>query len=603
MPKIPSTVLTYWKKFKKPDGTIGLNLDLMKTIRLRCYTDHAYLAKCLGYTRFEPSVHDEVWAFWLKKNPDIQPFEDFALTDLSTHDRALFQPRNGFKSTQNMVDACQYILCWPDISILFVVGKEERGLEFLGEVKGYFERQDDGLPRVINNEYSLFQLAFPDFCTDGLGKAKSFTVPCRTAVEGARQPTISFAGVETSMSGPHFDVIKFDDAITNENSRTSGRLITVRNQISLHRKMMNPFGYCDFIGTWYSPNDHYGYIIRAEEENKTLFWSKGSCDSRDVDGRPCMTRIMLRPAMWPTDEKPIDIDGPIDAKDWTLWFPQRLTWAWLMKERSTNRDMFSSQLMNNPNLSKSVRFNRVNLIKATRPYNEMPELRGGIGQIVQSWDTAYTDNITSNYTVGLTALILGGRYYIIDMVRGQFSDYDIARVIGENIAKWRPSHVVMEDALGVRWLAREIRRETQRMNFSVSIEFSEIENKKNRKMIMAAPVVKLFGEERIILSNAIPYLEALYSELEGFMNGAPNDDIVDAMSILVNYFQYLPEASEMALRSDVDEELQRRLGRSLYNHFYGIGTGNNSFENLREGLTQEEIPSWVNYDPSTNWTG
>ena len=602
MPTVPKTTLNYWKTFKNPDKSVGLDAAKMTAVRDKCYTDHSFLAKSLGCTKFVPEVHGEIWDFWVHKNPEIQPFETFALADTYTHERALFEPRNGFKSTASMIDSCQYIICWPDISILFVVGKEDRGREFLGEVKGYFERQDDGKPRIINGAYSLFQLAFPEFCVDGKGKSDSFSVPNRTAVEGARQPTLSFAGVETSMSGPHFDIIKFDDAITNENSHTTPRLLTIRNQIALHRKMMNPYGYCDFIGTWYSHYDHYGFIIRAESDNKTLFWSKGRADSRDVGQRQCMTRILLRPAMWTKIDQEIDVDGELEEKDWVLWFPQRLTWKWLMKERSTNREMFHSQLMNNPNLTKNVRFNRIILAQQTKPFTEMPDISGGVGLLVQGWDTAYSDAKTANYTVGFTALILGGRYYFMDMIRGQFSDYDMARVMAENMAKWKPARVVLEDSIGVRWLAREIRREMERMNFYVQIEFAEVKTTKNRKSVLAAPVAKFFSEGRVILSNGLPYLEQIYSELEGFQNGAPNDDIVDAMSIVVNYYQYAPEASDQALRSDVDEESRRRRQRSLYYHIHGIGTGDLGFEDARENLSNEEIPSWITYDPSINWT-
>ena len=596
MPKIPNDVLQYWKKFKNPDGSVGLDARKMEAVRNKCYTDLSFLAKCVGYTRFEPTVHDEVWDFWTKKDPEIQPFEAFALADKATHERLLLEPRNGFKSTTNMVDIAQYVICWPDISILIVVGKEDRGREFLSEVKGYFERQDDGKPKIINGEYSLFQLAFPEFCVDGVGKVEKFTVPCRTATEGARQPTISFAGVETSMSGPHFDVIKFDDAVTNENSKTSARLITIRNQIALHRKMMNPYGYCDFIGTWYKALDHYGFIIKAEQDNKTLFWEKGKADSRNQLGRQCLTKILLRPAMWPKGDKDIDIEGALEEKDWELWFPSRLTWKWLMLERSTNREMFHSQLMNNPNLTQSVRFNRVIMTRQTKVFTEMPD-RQGMGLLVQAWDTAYTDNTMSNYTVGLTALILGGRYYFLDMVRGQFSDFDISRVLAENMSKWKPARVVFEECNGIHWLAREIRREMERMNFYVQLEFAEFDNTKNRKSVDAAPVAKLFGESRIILSNGIPCLEALYTELEGFQNGAPNDDIVDSMSLLVKYFQYAPEASAMALKSDVQEEIDRRRGRSFYNHIYGITKGDFGSENKSEQRTNEDIPSWVSWSP------
>lgn len=589
----PKEARQWWAEWNKSHPKHRVSLHEVEETRRKAQTDHAFLAKLLGYNKFQPEVHDEMWKFFVQKNPDIQPFETFALADTSTHDRLLLLPRNGFKSTGKCVDCVQFIICWPDITYLKVAGKEAIGQDFIDEIRGHFERQDDGTPRLVRGKYSEFQLAFPEFCTDGKSKAKAWTTPARRAVS-IKEETIQFCGVETSQSGPHYDIIDFDDPVTNENSKTPTRLIAIRNQISYHRKMMNPYGYCDLTGTWYSTHDHYGFVIRAEEENRTLFWSKRKADSRDVEGRDRMTKIMIRPAMWERDDKELDIDGDIHESDWELWFPERLTWKWLMKERGTNRDLFHSQLMNNPNLTKSVRFQRPILERQTRIFTEMPQVHSGYGLIVQGWDTAYSDTSLANYTVGLTALILGGRFYFLDMVRGQFSDYDVSRVMADSMGKWRPNRIVMEESMGVRWLATEVKRHLESMNFSAYIEFLKVDNKKNRKFTMASPVATRFSEGTIILSNAIPNLGAMYDELEGFQNGAPNDDIVDAMSLIVNYFQYVPEASVMALKADFEEESARRKGREAYNRVFGIGTGD--FAPVAQ-QTGEVVPSWVQWSP------
>lgn len=592
----PKAALQWWAEWNKQHPkNEQINPSDMEKVRYRLQTDHAYLAKALGHKGFVPEIHDEVWNFFLKKDPTI-PFEDFAKADTKTHDRLLLLARNGYKSTANMVDVVQSIICWPNIAILIITGTEDLGVKFVGQVKAYFERQEDGEPKLVDEKYSLFQLAFPEFCLSQKGLKGSFVVPCRTETN-IKEPTLESAGVETSLSGPHYHIIIFDDAVSNENSGTPSRLIKIRQQIAYHRKMMNPEGYCTYIGTWYSAQDVYGFLIRAEDDNKTLFWSKGRADSRDVDGRQCMTKIMLRPAMWPKGDKEIDIDGDLKESDWELWFPQRINWKWLMKERSGVRELFHSQLMNNPNMSKSVRFNRATMSLQTRVFTEIPAVNSGYGLLVQSWDTSYTDTNLSNYTVGLTALILGGRFYFVDMVRGQFSDFDISRVMAESMAKWKPARVVLEEANGVRWLSHEIRREMERLNFFVQIEFAKVENKKNRKSIMAAPVAKMFQEGRIILSNGIPTLDTLYSELEGFQNGAPNDDIVDAMSLAINYYQYVPEASVAAMKADITEEMQRRRNQGLYAHIYGLNTGASGFANRAEQRTGEEIPAYISWSP------
>src|SRR5579859_7162780 len=203
---LPREALLWWEHWNQKNPTAKIDLSRMERVRYRCQTDHAFLAKCLGYADFIPEVHDEVWNFFLHKDPSIQPFAKFAAQVEGTHDRALFLPRNCFKSTANMVDIVQYIICWPDIRILLVTPNEDLGKKFLKELQAHFKRDKDGSPKLIRNDYtgeeslSLFQLAFPEFCVQGNVPTTTFTVPCRSSAN-IKEETIEYAGVETSQSG------------------------------------------------------------------------------------------------------------------------------------------------------------------------------------------------------------------------------------------------------------------------------------------------------------------------------------------------------------------------------------------------------------------
>lgn len=584
--KVPSPVITYWEAH-------GLDVAQMTRVRERCCTDLAFLAKCLGYAKFSDGVHREVFDFFLKKDPS-QDFEAYALKDLETHDRLLLLPRSGYKSTADIVDSVQYCICWPDITILLITGKDDLGRDFIGELKGHFERQDCGDPKLINAEASLFQLAFPEHCIDGEGPKDSFTTPARQN-PNIKEATFQFGGVETAMSGFHFDVIKFDDAITNENSRIATRLQSIKNQIAMHRKMLHPHGYADFIGTWYSPSDYYGAMIRAEEENRTLIWDRGRADSRDTESKKRLTKILLRPAMWPKEAKDIQIDGELNPEDWELWFPEKMTFAWLMKERGLNREVFASQMMNNPALSTKVKFTRERLISCTKPFTQMPDIQNGGGIIVQAWDTTYRDRVTNDFTVGSTALILRGRYYILDIVRGHFNEYELPRVMANAAFKWKPARIAVEELNGIHWLLREIYREQDTLGFRRFIELAEIKNVKNRKQLLAAPLAKAILEDRFIFSNAIPRLDDVYNELEGFENGAQNDDIVDSLALIVNHFGMIPEASPLAMQ-EIDEAKYQREQRAEYERIHGIGKFA-TLINRAEDVPVTSLPLSVTYSP------
>lgn len=560
--KLSADVLKYWKDK-------GLDEQQMRDVRHRCKTDGAFLAQCLGYNKFDPAVHTEVWQLFVQKDGSV-PFEEFAKRDETTHDRMLLLPRGGFKSTADMVDSVQYIINWPDITILFITGKQDLGRDFLAETKGHFERQDDGQPRLIDDKSSAFQLAFPEHCIDGAGPADSFTTPARKATN-LKEATLQFGGVETAMSGWHFDVIKFDDAVTNENSRNQERLKNVRNMMSMHRKMLNPYGYVDYIGTWYDINDFYGVQIKAEDKNKTLFWNAGQADSRPYNGNEPLTHIIVRPAMRPVQGE-IILDGVLDAKDWILWFPERLTFRVLIKELSSNPETFATQYMNNPTVLKRVRIPRQRLVDATKPFAQLPELHQGGGIMVQSWDTAFkAEKSYNNYSVGTTALIFNGHFYFMDVVRGQYNDYELPQIMAETIYRMRPRRFVIEEINGTRWLMREVQRELVRMGVNnVSIEFMQPSNEKNRKEINAKPFAKALLEKRVTFSSAISGIDALYDEFEAFPNG-DFDDIVDSVSTLVKYFGEIPEAMQTIDSEELNFRRQQYQDRLFRERTFGLG--------------------------------
>ena len=76
-----------------------------------------FLAQLLGYSEITERTHREVCQFFVQKDPSIANFREFAEADTDQHDRLLWLPRGGFKSSLNIVDCVQYIVCWPDIRL------------------------------------------------------------------------------------------------------------------------------------------------------------------------------------------------------------------------------------------------------------------------------------------------------------------------------------------------------------------------------------------------------------------------------------------------------------------------------------------------------
>lgn len=583
------------------------NLDPVKMteIRWRCYHDLAFLAECLGYSRFEVEVHGEVWGFFLKKDPTVQPFEKFALSDKTSHDRLLLLPRGGFKSTADIVDMVQYIICWPDIAILIITAKDDLGSDFLGETRGHFVRKEDGSPKEIEGKRSVFQQAFPEFCVDKVGPKSWFHCPASSYryPEDRKEPTIFFGGVETDMTGYHIDLVKADDSISNENSKTKERIATVTTQRSLHRKMLNPWGYWDDIGTWYNVADAYGRKISAEEKNKTMFWDRGRGESRDTGEKEVITKIMIRPAMWPRDPKmEARFDGDLNDQEWQLWFPNRLTWKHLMKERADSPETFATQFMQAPHATGRVHFSKARMMAATKAFTTLPSIHSGQGIIVQFWDTAYkSQNTWNNYSVGTTCLILSGHFYVIDIVRGRYNDLELPQIMAATVYKWKPKRIAVEDANGVRWLVREVYREMEKVGINgVYFEYLEVKNIKGSKEINTKPFAKALLENRVIFSNAIPSVDAVYDEFDIFPNGE-TDDIVDSVCSLVSHFQDCQEAIVVVKSTEAERWKEIEREKILYDRIFGVGRYLNAGLPSSEGTRTDQLPAEIAYDPMSEF--
>src|SRR3569832_2052208 len=94
---------------------IGADANYREMLQYLCQTDLFFLAKeILGYRDVTEETHREVADTFLKKDPKRSIREQAD----PCHVRLLLLPRGTFKSTFNICDTVQYIICWPDIAIL-----------------------------------------------------------------------------------------------------------------------------------------------------------------------------------------------------------------------------------------------------------------------------------------------------------------------------------------------------------------------------------------------------------------------------------------------------------------------------------------------------
>jgi phage terminase large subunit-like protein len=516
-----------------------------------------------SYNSTTEHTHEDICnEFFVQKDPTYITFDHFADQYTDLKQRMLLVPRGGFKSSLNMADCVQWVICFPAVTIAILTGVLQLAKDFVGEVKKHFTYQEIGTDGKGKPQYgvrqimdkqtgewsdSYFQVLFPEHCLSPLeGNQLEFQTP---AAEEQKEPSVRAASIDQALSGSHYNVLKLDDVVTNENTKTENRIKDTNKQISIDNGLLNPNGFYDVIGTWYDERDYYGVTIkkiekRAKEEG--LESIKGSVDSGRFNANLGF-KLYLRACWWPTEEavKAGKIEEEMTKKDWVLWFPERLSYEFLKGKQTDDSDLdddegdtgyFAIKYLNNPRKINRVKFPRELLLRRTIPHSQFPPQ----GIVVTTVDTAYSIKSWADYTVIMTALIFGGRFYIINMVRGRFNEYDLPKVIAGVAYKWKPKSIAIEESIGVKWMTRELRREMDNMKISVPVEYISLGkgSKLRSKQLKAKPVLRLLGDERLYFLNSCEGLEEIYNELEKFTGTSDDkhDDIVSALSLLVEQF-------------------------------------------------------------------
>lgn len=539
------------------------NIDLQDGLfyRNKAQTDLFWLCNILGYkdlrgkrvwNEIEIDTHQEICDFFVKKDPSFKTFKEFAESVKETHDRLLLVPRGGFKSTIHIADLVQWIVCFPDITALILTGKYSLASDFVGELSRHFTLSEDGSPLVmLDQRISLFQVLFPEHCIDPANaKLNEFTTNARRA--NIKEPTVSAAGIEQNLSGLHFDLLDLDDVVTNENSLTQTRLQAVNKQVNVNKALMNPYGFFTKIGTWYDVADTYGVDIKQEAELA-------------ADGQEPSIKMLIRAALWLKPEAVAKglTDDTAKEEDYVLWFPERLSYSFLMTQKRKDQESYAIKYLNNPLLAHQVKFPRELMI--SRTVDAPPDAL--MGTIFEAWDLGYSEKHNAKYTVGMAGLFTAYGIYIVDMERGRFGEYELPEIMATFAHKWKPRRVAVEDSMGAKWLKRGIDETLSRLRTNVPFEFISLgQGKKSKsKEVKAKGASNLLGSGQLFFCKTIAGLADIYNELEAFPKGTYTD-IVCSLSLLVNHFGNIPNA---ALYQPIT--VSERMEKLRHQLIYGLG--------------------------------
>jgi len=181
---------------------------------------------------------------------------------------------------------------------------------------------------------------------------------------------------------------------------------------------------------------------------------------------------------------------------------------------------FSAQYLGMP-VAMSGNFIKKEQIKVSNNIPTHPE------QIIQSWDSASCNTITSDYSVCSTWYIIDDIFYLIDIFREKTSFLQLKQAAKNCYQKHRPDLVLIEGKSSGLALFDELQGEGLPVN-----KINPKEDKVSRLM----QVVSYFENHKVVLCHGDYNFIELQNELLQFPQGA-HDDQVDSISQFLLWYK------------------------------------------------------------------
>jgi predicted phage terminase large subunit-like protein len=510
--------------------------ERQKQLRYRAKTDLMWLAKeILDYTDLNERVHRPVVEHFFKPRPSV-PIADVD----DQKGMCLYDPRGHFKTSIMQASAIQWMLNYPNIRIFFVAGKIDRASDSLMSVKRQFQHN----PKL--------RALFPEFCPPpqvDWGTTTEFTLPNRTDQKLVDGSLVAYS-MDSIKAGPHCDVMFIDDAVHADNVGTPEQLLNTQDRFVFMRSIVEPYGYMHVIGTPYSDGDLYAWL----EDDENGGWLRKF-------RRPVWK--IINPAYDPEQRKLL-------ASDVEILFHERFTFEFLKSLRyaSGKEYIFNCQYLLDPTPLDSANFTDDLLERHRIPHLHIPRA----GAVFQTWDIGFTEKKRNDWSVGATGLFDSkGNLFVLDVVLGRFSPYQIIQQIAAAALKWRPRRIGIEDAGGTKLMLPSldvIQRQLQR-NFNIEWMPTSPFKRKPERILSMQP---LLVQDKLYYSAAIP--ADIWTEVKKQHTKFPrypHDDAPDAISMLLQFrgrIDILPD-------SEPDDEFAHALTSVEYdpNDLSPLGAG------------------------------
>lgn len=459
----------------------------LEQLRFRAKTDHFWLAtQVLGYD-FVEETHLGLFHAFVQKDPAKTIYDQDVMKN-----RLILWPRGHFKSTAQVVDIIQWILCFPDIRFVYAHGIKEHAKLYLREIRTHFEAN----PRMGK--------LFPELCGFKLGTLTKFTVAGRT--RNLKEPTGMVASERSVKAGLHFDLGAFDDLVHENNFRMPESRRKTIDDFQSYKALVDPGGFKQVEGTPFAIDDLYGWI----KEHNAGSWniSARSCWITDAENN----KKVLFPRQWTRDKRK-EIGFTVDI---------------LEKMQREDPEFFSYQYECNPSPKSEQSFDENLIYRHTIPYSEIPKH----GPKIMIIDISVSDRRGADEGVIGIVQINGGKMFVIDSDGGKWQPHETIRHICAMLMKWRPVKMYIERCGQVELIIPGLQAFASANNItSLPLEWIKAKSIKGWKAYKIEVVQTFFMQDRLWLAAGLPNFDKIIYQLVNFGKLA-HDDWADMLGIL-----------------------------------------------------------------------
>lgn len=473
-------------------------------IRIAAEEDLTKFIKLVAPHRFHGLIHDEVIRWWTRKGA-------------KSH-QLLLLPRDHLKSSLLAYRVAHRITIDPAVTIGYISSTSnlaEKQLKFIKDI-------------LSSNIYRRY---WPDMVNIDEGKRErwsnteiSVDHPTRKR-EGIRDPTIWTAGLTTSITGIHCNVMAIDDIVARENAYTTDGREKVEAAYSLFASIEQADAEEWAVGTRYHAKDLYGQMIEMVAE---YFDEDGNVIEKDpiyevfqreVEDRGDGTGEFLWPRAQRKDGKWFGFNDRILAKK---------------KAQYLDRGQFNAQYYHNPNNPDDATikrdrfqyFEQRHIIKDNGRWT----YKGRILNLFAAIDFAFSLNTKADYTaIAVIGIDQDHNIYIVELNRFRTNEIEtyykeIVRLHG----KWELRKMRAEVTVAQEIIVKDLKRRLREEGVLLTID----ENRPTRSEGLKHERIEAILKPRYENQTIYHYQSGITSELEDEVISVKpkHDDLKDAVA-------------------------------------------------------------------------